>query len=252
MSQLSLQVWPAEFLLPSIDAKCLQYMACAKFCAAPVRIEPSVSPWSTSKGNYPEIRGVNSGRTYYDFREFVYLLQTQQAESALDGGMDEFTPEMEALKALTFMHIYPAYAIDFAKYGLKLLSKRLAGDKYFFGNRPSSVDAFIFGCLAPLIYIPLPDNRLQVFLRSQCSNLVRFVSSIINTYMPLPEDEVRAHQERMALWEVYREEYSRDRQRSTSSVTPSAYPLWEKIVFGIVAASLSLAFAIGCGVIQVQ
>uniref|UniRef100_A0A5S6QDQ7 Metaxin glutathione S-transferase domain-containing protein n=1 Tax=Trichuris muris TaxID=70415 RepID=A0A5S6QDQ7_TRIMR len=312
MSQLSLQVWPSEFLLPSIDARCLQYMACAKFCAVPVRVEPSVSPWSTSRGNYPEIRGVSSGRTNYNFREFVRLLQSQNGNPVLDGDMDEFTSEIETLRALTSMHIYPAYlytmwlnkynlnaiidrwyceklgivygyyfvgkmrrqaqkvlvqrygyhadmtqlenkAIDFARYGLKLLSKRLANDKYFFGSRPSSLDAFVFGCLAPLIYIPLPDNRLQVFLRSECQNLVQFVSSIINTYMPLSREEVRIHQERMAQWEVYREEYRRERQGASSGgLVRSVYPLWEKIVFGVVAASLSLAFAIGCGVIQIQ
>ncbi|CDW52357.1 hypothetical protein TTRE_0000061601 [Trichuris trichiura] len=276
MSQLSLQVWPSEFLLPSIDAKCLQYMACAKFCEAPVRIEPSVSPWSTSKGMpvfklglfmlaaFKNCANSNALRMLIIINRiakvvfcvfvvskigchFVTLclqlytiwLNKYNLNAIIDRWYCEklgiayayyFVGKMRK-RAQRFLLQRYGYHADVSQLEDKA-HLRFCSSTFF--QQPSSVDAFVFGCLAPLIYIPLPDNRLQVFLRSQCPNLVQFVSSIINIYMPLPEDE----------------EYSRERQGSSSSVSPTAYPLWEKIVFGIVAATLSVAFAIGCGVIQ--
>ena len=56
--------------------------------------------------------------------------------------------------------------------------------------RPSSLDALIFGYLAPIMKMPLPSDRLQLHILS-FANLVRFVESIISIYLPLTESQLR-------------------------------------------------------------
>uniref|UniRef100_A0A914L7J0 Uncharacterized protein n=1 Tax=Meloidogyne incognita TaxID=6306 RepID=A0A914L7J0_MELIC len=61
---------------------------------------------------------------------------------------------------------------------LNMLSAKLSDNKYFCGDKPCSLDALIFGYLAPLLKTPLPNDRLQLHL-SATPNLVRFVESIL-------------------------------------------------------------------------
>lgn len=56
--------------------------------------------------------------------------------------------------------------------------------------RPSSLDALIFGYLAPILKLPLPSDRLQQHILG-CPNLVRFIESIISIYLPLTETQIR-------------------------------------------------------------
>lgn len=56
--------------------------------------------------------------------------------------------------------------------------------------RPSSIDALIFGYLAPILKLPLPSDRLQQHIMS-CPNVVRFIESIISIYLPLNETQIR-------------------------------------------------------------
>ncbi|CAL4219661.1 unnamed protein product, partial [Meganyctiphanes norvegica] len=51
------------------------------------------------------------------------------------------------------------------------LSERLDKQDFFFGNRPTELDALVFGHLFTLLTTPLPDNRLATIVRSY-SNLV--------------------------------------------------------------------------------
>ncbi|XP_056448011.1 metaxin-3 isoform X1 [Gadus chalcogrammus] len=68
-----------------------------------------------------------------------------------------------------------------AKECLNLLSHRLGGDHYFFGNSPSSLDAFVFGFMAPLHKAALPSCPLQSHLR-QLANLTGFIDNILAVY----------------------------------------------------------------------
>jgi len=64
---------------------------------------------------------------------------------------------------------------------LSVLARRLGDDLYFFGKSPSSLDALVYGHLAPLLKAPLPNPTLQNHLKA-CVNLVSFVVRITQNY----------------------------------------------------------------------
>ncbi|XP_021171471.2 metaxin-3 isoform X2 [Fundulus heteroclitus] len=78
-----------------------------------------------------------------------------------------------------------------AKECLNLLSYRLGTANYFFDNSPTSLDAFVFGFLAPLHKADLASSPLQSHLR-QLDNLTRFCDNILAAHFsadkpcPLP------------------------------------------------------------------
>ncbi|KAL4630046.1 metaxin-3 isoform X1 [Arapaima gigas] len=68
-----------------------------------------------------------------------------------------------------------------AKECLNLLSFRLGSSLFFFGNTPASLDAFVFGYIAPLLKATLPNGQLQQHLK-QLTNLCQFCDTILKTY----------------------------------------------------------------------
>ncbi|XP_042612619.1 metaxin-3-like isoform X2 [Cyprinus carpio] len=68
-----------------------------------------------------------------------------------------------------------------AKECLNLLSHRLGNFHFFFGDTPTSLDAFVFGHIAPLIKAPLPSGQLQKHL-NQLDNLCQFCNTILKNY----------------------------------------------------------------------
>ncbi|XP_069079289.1 metaxin-3 isoform X2 [Pleurodeles waltl] len=68
-----------------------------------------------------------------------------------------------------------------AKECLNLLSHRLGNSQFFFGNTPTTLDAFVFGFLAPLYKVHFPKVQLQEHLK-QLSNLCRFCDDILSGY----------------------------------------------------------------------
>ncbi|XP_077600430.1 metaxin-3-like isoform X1 [Stigmatopora nigra] len=68
-----------------------------------------------------------------------------------------------------------------AKECLNLLSYRLGAANYFFGNLPTSLDAFVFGFVAPLHKAQLPNSPLKSHLR-QLENLTHFCDNILADY----------------------------------------------------------------------
>ncbi|XP_061527723.1 metaxin-3 isoform X1 [Phycodurus eques] len=68
-----------------------------------------------------------------------------------------------------------------AKECLNLLSYRLGAASYFFGNLPTSLDAFVFGFVAPLHKAHLPNSPLQSHLR-QLENVTHFCDNILAGY----------------------------------------------------------------------
>ncbi|XP_051991557.1 metaxin-1-like isoform X2 [Xyrauchen texanus] len=63
------------------------------------------------------------------------------------------------------------------------LSQRLGSQKFFFGDSPSSLDAYVFAHLAPLLKIKLPNGKLQQHLNS-LNNLQQFCTNILELYFP--------------------------------------------------------------------
>ncbi|KAI9532465.1 hypothetical protein NQZ68_031989 [Dissostichus eleginoides] len=66
---------------------------------------------------------------------------------------------------------------------MNLLSQRLGARKFFFGDSPSSLDAYVFAYLAPLLKAKLPNGKLQQHLKS-LENLSSFCSNILLLYFP--------------------------------------------------------------------
>ncbi|NXX99369.1 MTX1 protein, partial [Centropus bengalensis] len=73
---------------------------------------------------------------------------------------------------------------------LTLLSQRLGSQKFFFGDSPASLDAFVFSRLAPLLKAKLPNGRLQQHLKS-LQNLCNYCTSILSLYFPWDGGELR-------------------------------------------------------------
>lgn len=71
-----------------------------------------------------------------------------------------------------------------AKECLNLLSKRLGTSPFFFGNTPTTLDAFVFGFLAPVYKVCFPRVQLQEHLK-QLTNLCRFCDDILTCYFKL-------------------------------------------------------------------
>ncbi|XP_054568262.1 metaxin-1 isoform X1 [Eptesicus fuscus] len=72
---------------------------------------------------------------------------------------------------------------------LTLLSQRLGSQKFFFGDAPASLDAFVFSYLALLLQVKLPSGKLQAHLRG-LHNLCAYCTHILSLYFPWDGAEV--------------------------------------------------------------
>ncbi|XP_076443339.1 metaxin-1-like [Babylonia areolata] len=70
-----------------------------------------------------------------------------------------------------------------AKECINLLSYKLGNNEYMCGRQPSSLDALVFGYLAPILKAPLPSNQLQTHLR-QCDSLCSLLNKILQRFFP--------------------------------------------------------------------
>lgn len=71
---------------------------------------------------------------------------------------------------------------------LSVLNDRLDGNDYFFGSNPSSLDAIIFGYLAPLYKINFPASSTLRDYISEKHNLRAFVDRLLQKYFPLAKE----------------------------------------------------------------
>lgn len=139
---------------------------------------------------------------------------------------------------------------------LNMLSAKLGDNKYMCGNKPSSLDALVFGYLAPLLRLPMPNDRLQLHL-SACPNLVRFVESIISIYLPLSEDQLRSQRANSRIWKQRLQKAEKSKEAEKAAATANAeqvqedLPLRDSILFAIGAVTLSVLFALHTGIVQV-
>uniref|UniRef100_A0A7E4W2J1 Metaxin n=1 Tax=Panagrellus redivivus TaxID=6233 RepID=A0A7E4W2J1_PANRE len=149
---------------------------------------------------------------------------------------------------------------DILKDALKVLnnlSAKLGDSKYFTGDKPCSLDALIFGYLAPLLKFPFPNDRIQIHLAS-LPNLARFVESVICIYLPLTDEEIRYQNVTKSFWETRKKkaqkvsEEIRQRQAANEAESESAgsTSLRDTIMFGVGAVTLSVLFAVHTGIIS--
>ncbi|NWH67452.1 MTX1 protein, partial [Geococcyx californianus] len=82
---------------------------------------------------------------------------------------------------------------------LTLLSQRLGSQKFFFGDSPASLDAFVFSRLAPLLKAKLPNGKLQQHLKS-LQNLCNYCTSILSLYFPWDGGEMCPHCLTLQAW----------------------------------------------------
>ncbi|GFN75389.1 metaxin-1 [Plakobranchus ocellatus] len=129
-----------------------------------------------------------------------------------------------------------------AKECLNLLSYKLGEKQYMFGRLPSSLDALVFGYLAPLLKAPLPNNQLHNHLL-QCENLCRMVNDVLVTFFPADLREMEEKQKK--------EEQQRAR---TSSSENSEFPNRRRnmVLAGFFALSAMAVYAWTSGLIQIQ
>uniref|UniRef100_A0A915PLI0 Metaxin n=1 Tax=Setaria digitata TaxID=48799 RepID=A0A915PLI0_9BILA len=305
---MELYIWPSDFGLPSVDSRCLQFMACAKFCAAPVSVVPSWSPWKSQTGEYPVFVDPNNpSEKIYDFDKFADLLRKSGQEVVLDRELGTGEKcEFEAYSSLMQRNFYPAelqflwldpynysaiiqhwyskqlpfgynlyylekrrrraqtyvsacgrsetQIIHDALNAVNLLSAKLGDKKYFNGNKPSSIDALIFGYLAPILMLPLPSDRLQRHIMCY-PNLVRFVESVISIYLPLSETQLRQQEAVKDDWNSRRrraqkEAEQKNLRRTTAMEEQSSSSMADTIFFAVGALTLSALFAVHCGLIS--
>ncbi|XP_068934336.1 metaxin-1 [Petaurus breviceps papuanus] len=92
---------------------------------------------------------------------------------------------------------------------LTLLSQRLGSQKFFFGDSPASLDAFVFSYVALLLQAKLPNGKLQAHVRG-LSNLCAYCAHILSLYFPW--DGAEAPPPRPAPSETDEEPYRRREQ----------------------------------------
>ncbi|XP_010593112.3 metaxin-1 [Loxodonta africana] len=94
---------------------------------------------------------------------------------------------------------------------LTFLSQRLGSQKFFFGDAPASLDAFVFSYLALLLQAKSPSGKLQAHLPGQ-HNLSAYCSHILSLYFPCEGAEVPPPRPTPAGPETEEEPYRRRNQ----------------------------------------
>lgn len=142
---------------------------------------------------------------------------------------------------------------------LNALSAKLGETKYFNGTKPSSLDAFLFGLLAPLLKLPLANDHLKHHLESQ-PNLCIYLENIASIYMPLSEEQLRESVRNQAdfLPNIEKARKALENQRNNDRIKKAEKEKVENdskqnvVIFGIVTVALSIAFAVHAGIIKVS
>ena len=130
---------------------------------------------------------------------------------------------------------------------ITILSNRLGESHYIFGRSPSSVDAVMYGYLAPLLKAPFPNNSLQNYL-SSCTNLVKFVVRISQNYFPRvvkSYEETSRHQESKP-----RSTNTEEGKEQTEEEDLWPHQTRNKIIAGAVAGTAMMGYAWSSGLID--
>ncbi|KAG7264245.1 hypothetical protein CRUP_016248 [Coryphaenoides rupestris] len=198
--------WEGDWGLPSVDTDSLVILVYAKFAGAPLKVHKSSNPWRSPSGSLPALRTskgevlsrpsdiiIHLRKQIYTFwvecKNYVEVTRRWYAEH-MPFPLSLFLPgRMQASQMERLRLSHGDHALDAgeelekelyhdAVECMNLLSQRLGSNKFFFGDSPSSLDAFVFGHLAPLLKAKLPNGKLQQQLKS-LDNLTHFCSNIL-------------------------------------------------------------------------
>ncbi|ESO88232.1 hypothetical protein LOTGIDRAFT_234567 [Lottia gigantea] len=127
-----------------------------------------------------------------------------------------------------------------AKECMNYLAYRLGKQDYFFGNAPSSLDALVFGYLAPILKAPLPNNQLQNHLK-MCDNLCSLCNNILQRYLPPDPEEVEK-----------KKAEEKSKPQSTTEYSDFPHRRRNMILAAIFALSAMAGYALLSGLIHLQ
>ncbi|XP_059999182.1 metaxin-3 isoform X3 [Lagenorhynchus albirostris] len=208
---LELRCWGGGWGLPSVHSESLVVMAYAKFSGAPLKVNVIDNTWRGSRGDVPVLTAEDSIvsqpakilnflrkqlHTFWVESDNYFTVTKPWFASRMPFPLSLILPGRMSKGALNrilltrgeppLYHLRDVEAQIYrdAKECLNLLSNRLGTSQFFFGDTPSTLDAYVFGFLAPLYKVRFPKVQLQEHLK-QLSNLCRFCDDILNSYFRL-------------------------------------------------------------------
>uniref|UniRef100_A0A8C8UBC2 Metaxin-1 n=1 Tax=Peromyscus maniculatus bairdii TaxID=230844 RepID=A0A8C8UBC2_PERMB len=236
---MELFCWSGGWGLPSVDLDSLAVLTYTRFTGAPLKVHKISNPWQSPSGTLPALR-TSSGEVisspqkiithlrkeihtfWIDAKNYVEVTRKWYAE-AMPFPLNFFLPGrmqrqyMERLQLLCGEH-KPENEEELekelyqeARECLTLLSQRLGPQKFFFGDAPASLDAFVFSHLALLLQAKLPSGKLQAHLHG-LHNLCVYCTHILNLYFPRDGAEVPPPRQTPAPPETEEEPYRRRNQ----------------------------------------
>ncbi|XP_074851577.1 metaxin-3 isoform X3 [Carettochelys insculpta] len=180
-SPMELSCWGGDWGLPSVHTESLIVMAYARFSGAPVKVNAIDNSWRAQKGDVPVL--ITENTVIAQPAKILNFLRKQKYNADYELSAKQGADTL-AYIALLEEKLLPAVIYRDAKECLNLLSNRLGTSQFFFGNTPTTLDAFVFGFLAPLYKVHFPKVQLQEHLK-QLSNLCRFCDDILSSYFRL-------------------------------------------------------------------
>lgn len=78
----------------------------------------------------------------------------------------------------------PAEIEEIAKKDISAISAFLGNKRYLFGDKPSTVDATLFGHLVQFLDTPLNSDKIRPYVEQNAPNLVEFCKRIKSEYWP--------------------------------------------------------------------
>ncbi|OXB80880.1 UNVERIFIED_CONTAM: hypothetical protein H355_016897 [Colinus virginianus] len=178
---MELSCWGGDWGLPSLHPESLTVMAYAKFSGAPLTVNTINNSWSTPKADVPVL--ISEDIVISQPAKILNFLRKQRYNADYELSAKQGADTL-AYIALLEEKLLPALIYRDAKECLNLLSKRLGTSQFFFGNTPTTLDAFVFGFLAPVYKVCFPRVQLQEHLK-QLTNLCRFCDDILTCYFRL-------------------------------------------------------------------
>lgn len=127
-----------------------------------------------------------------------------------------------------------------AKECLNHLSYRLGENDFFFGDQPSSLDALVFGYVAPLLKASLPNSQLANHVKG-CQNLSGLCTRIMMRYFPMSPEDVEEKRKR--------EEEMKEKIQTDALEFPNKRR--NMILAVIFAASALIGFAFVSGILNI-
>ncbi|XP_012514197.1 PREDICTED: metaxin-1 isoform X1 [Propithecus coquereli] len=236
---MELFCWSGGWGLPSVDLDSLAVLTYARFTGAPLKVHKITNPWRSPSGTLPALQTSHGEvisvphkiithlrkeiHTFWiDSKNYVEVTRKWYAE-AMPFPLNFFLPGrmqrqyMERLQLLCGEH-RPEDEEELekelyreARECLTLLSQRLGSQKFFFGDAPASLDAFVFSYLVLLLQAKLPSGKLQAHLRG-LHNLCAYCTHILSLYFPWDGAEVPPPRQTPAGPETEEEPYRRRNQ----------------------------------------